>query len=98
MSLRPASLRVWALASVVGALATAFTIRALAGGDLEQFSGTALYGSAVYAMVVFIWPRLGPVVAGATAIGFCELVEIAQLTGVPAALSQRSVLARLALG
>jgi hypothetical protein len=49
-------------------------------------------------MVVFVWPRLHPAVAGAIAIGFCELVEIAQLTGAPAALSQRSLLARLALG
>jgi hypothetical protein len=95
---RPAVVRVWALVSVAVVLAAAFTIRAVAGGGLEQFSGTALYGSAVYAMVVFLWPRLHPAVAGVIAIGFCELVEVAQLTGVPAALSQRSMLARLALG
>jgi hypothetical protein len=98
MLLRPPVVRLWALVSVVAALAVAFTIRAVAGGDLEQFSGTALYGSAVYAMVVFVWPRLHPAVAGVVAIGFCELVEVAQLTGVPAALSERSLLARLALG
>jgi hypothetical protein len=98
MSLRPPVVRLWAAVAVAATLATAFTIRALADGDLEQFSGTALYGSAVYGMVVFVWPRLHPAVAGAIAIGFCELVEIAQLTGAPAALSQRSLLARLALG
>jgi hypothetical protein len=94
----PSHVRIWALVSGAVVLGLAFTIRALAGGDLEQFSGTALYGSAVYAMVVFAGPRLRPVVAGAIAICFCELVEVAQLTGVPAALSQRSLLARLALG
>lgn len=90
--------RLVAVGAAVVALAVAFTIRALAGGDLEQFSGTALYGSAVYAAVVFGWPRLHPVKAGAVAVGFCWLVEVAQLTGVPAALSQRSIVARLVLG
>jgi hypothetical protein len=90
--------RWWALVSVAAVLAVAFTIRALADGDLEQFSGTALYGAAVYTAVVFFWPRMHPFAVGAIAIGFCELVEVAQLTGVPAALSQRSTLARLALG
>lgn len=37
-------------------------------------------------------------VAGVAAVGFCWLVEFLQLTGVPAALSAHSVLARLALG
>ncbi|GIH04669.1 hypothetical protein Rhe02_27360 [Rhizocola hellebori] len=90
--------RWWALVSIAVTLAVAFAIRAWADGDLEQFSGTALYGSAVYGAVVFLWPRLRPLAVGAIAIGFCELVEIAQLTGVPAALSQRSYLARLAFG
>jgi hypothetical protein len=37
-------------------------------------------------------------VAGGAAIAFCWLVELLQLTGWPAELSERSVLARLALG
>ncbi|MFD0592987.1 DUF2809 domain-containing protein [Catellatospora coxensis] len=32
------------------------------------------------------------------AVAFCWLVELSQLTGVPAYLSERSLLARLALG
>ncbi|HEY0696296.1 MAG TPA: DUF2809 domain-containing protein [Micromonospora sp.] len=76
----------------------ALAIRALSDGALEQFSGTALYGSIVYAAVVFLWPRITPLVAGTVAVLFCWLVEFAQLTPVPAALSARSLLARLVLG
>lgn len=79
-------------------LAVALVIRALSGGRLEQYSGTALYASMVYAGVLFLWPRWAPLPAGGIAVGFCWLVEVAQLTGVPAALSARSLLARLVLG
>nr|BFE73684.1 hypothetical protein GCM10020092_069850 [Actinoplanes digitatis] len=45
------------------------------------------------------WCRAAdPWAAVAAAVAFCWLVELSQLTGVPAALSEHSVLARLALG
>ena len=82
-------------------LAAGLAIRFAGKGDgeaLAQRSGTALYASLVYAGVVFLWPRRSPLVSGGIALGFCWLVELFQLTGVPAELSARSVLARLALG
>lgn len=86
------------LAAAALFLAVALAIRAFAGGALEQYSGTALYASMVYAGVLFLWPRMAPLPAGGIAVGFCWLVECAQLTGVPATLSRRSLLARLVLG
>lgn len=41
---------------------------------------------------------MAPVPAGTVATVFCWLVECAQLTGLPAELSARSLVARLALG
>lgn len=85
-------------------LTVALTIRAVgtgtldSNGRLEQYSGTALYASMVYAGVLFLWPRLAPVRAGAVVIAFCWLVELSQLTGIPAILSAHSLLARLVLG
>ncbi|MFI7426673.1 DUF2809 domain-containing protein [Micromonospora sp. NPDC049836] len=79
-------------------LGLALLIRALDDGALRQYSGTALYASMVWAGVLFLWPRLAPVPAGAVATTFCWMVECAQLTGVPAELSARSLAARLALG
>lgn len=79
-------------------LGLALLIRAADDGALRQYSGTALYASMVWTMVLFLSPRMAPVRAGSLAIAFCWLVELAQLTGVPAELSARSVAARLALG
>ncbi|MEE6263601.1 ribosomal maturation YjgA family protein [Plantactinospora sonchi] len=84
--------------AAAGFLVVAMVIRALDDGAVAQHSGTLLYGSMVYVAVLFVAPRLGPVRAGVIATAFCWLVEVAQLTGVPAALSARSLLARLVLG
>ncbi|MDG6105564.1 DUF2809 domain-containing protein [Dactylosporangium aurantiacum] len=80
------------------ALAVAFAIRAVDDGALRQYSGTALYASMIYAGVYVLRPRTTPLVAGAAAIAWCWAMELAQLTGVPAELSSRSLLARYALG
>lgn len=91
-------IRLLMVALAAAFLALAFAIRAVADGALEQISGTALYASMVYAGVVFAWPRMRPWLVGAIAIGFCWAVELSQLTGIPAYLSARSIVARLALG
>ncbi|MFV2020449.1 DUF2809 domain-containing protein [Micromonospora sp. LOL_023] len=98
--------RLAGLAAAGGFLAVALGIRVLAGGDsvldssgaLQQYSGTALYASMVYAGVFVLLPAVRPVVAGVAAVSFCWLVELLQLTGVPAELSERSLAARLVLG
>ncbi|WP_345709084.1 DUF2809 domain-containing protein [Kitasatospora paranensis] len=52
----------------------------------------------VYALVVLVAPTLRPRVAAGRALAVSWAVELLQLTGVPAALSARSTLARLVLG
>jgi hypothetical protein len=94
----PSTIRLAAAISGAAALALAFGLRAVADGPLEQHSGTALYASLIYAIVVFLRPRLSPAASAAVATGFCWAVELAQLTGVPAALSAKSIAARLVLG
>lgn len=94
----PGTIRVVAALTAAGVLALAFGIRAVAGGPLEQHSGTALYASLIYALVVFVSSRIRPAVAAAVATGFCWAVELAQLTGIPAMLSAKSIVARLVLG
>ncbi|MCX4390900.1 DUF2809 domain-containing protein [Micromonospora peucetia] len=98
MSITPRRCRVMMLAAATLFLIVALVVRAAAGGGLEQHSGTALYASMVWAGVLFLRPRLSPPAAGAIAIAFCWAVEMSQLTGIPAALSARSLLARLVLG
>jgi hypothetical protein len=104
MSMSTRSIRLTAVASGVAFLAVAFAIRAFGGGPmfssapLEQYSGSALYASTMYAFVVFVWPRVAAPLAGIVALGVCWALELAQLTGVPAALSARSIVARLLFG
>jgi len=98
--------RLLAVAAIAAFLALALGIRlVLTGGDvlnsapaLAQFSGTALYAAMVYAAVIALFPTIRPWAAAVAAIVFCWLIEFFQLTGVPARLSDESVLARLALG
>ncbi len=103
----PASrVRLAALAAAGGFLAVALGIRVLGGGSgvldssgaLAQHSGTALYASMIYAGVFLLRTGATPLFAGAAAIAFCWLVELLQLTGVPAKLSEQSLIARLVLG
>nr|WP_296072795.1 DUF2809 domain-containing protein [uncultured Actinoplanes sp.] len=97
--------RAIALACVLFVLGLALAVRVLSGqgvldssGALPQYSGTALYAAMIYAGLFVLFPRASPPVAAAAALLFCWLVELSQLTGIPAELSSRSVLARLALG
>jgi hypothetical protein len=95
-----------AVACAGGFLAVALGIRVLASDDgvldssgaVAQYSGTALYASMVYAGAFLVAPHLRPLVAGVAAIVFCWLVELFQLTGLPAEWSEHSLVARLVLG
>ncbi len=93
-----------ALATACGFLVVGLGIRLLSGGvvdgsgALAQHAGTALYAAMIYAGVFLLIPRAEPWAAGTAAITFCWLVELLQLTGLPAELSERSLLARLVLG
>ncbi|NUO56713.1 MAG: DUF2809 domain-containing protein, partial [Hamadaea sp.] len=73
---------------------SAYAIRAVADGAVDQYSGAALSGAIVYTIVIFIRPRISPLVACIIATGYCWFIEFAQLTPVPAALSERSWLAQ----
>lgn len=76
----------------------AYAIRAMMDGPIEQYSGAALSGAIVYTIVIFIRPPISPLPAGVGVIAYCWFIEFAQLTPIPAALSQRSWLARQLLG
>ena len=89
--------RLVAAAAVVMILVLALGIRAVDDGALEQYSGTVLYASMIYAGLFVLWPA-PPVPAGVQAVGFCWAMELLQLTALPAALSARSSLARLVFG
>ncbi|WP_433360903.1 DUF2809 domain-containing protein [Streptosporangium sp. CA-115845] len=96
----PPALRTRLLAALAAALTVAagLTVRAVTGGWFGKYAGDALYTVLVYALIVLVWPRITPARAALGALAFSWAVELAQLTPVPAALSEVSVVARLVLG
>jgi len=90
--------RIAALVAAILILAAGLGVRAVTTGAFAKYGGVALYAALVYTLVVLLVPRWRPLWTGLVAVGFCWLVEFAQLTPYPADLSARSGLARLVLG
>ncbi|GAB2464520.1 ribosomal maturation YjgA family protein [Streptosporangium sandarakinum] len=90
--------RLPAVLAVAVTVAAGLGIRAVTGGWFGKYAGDALYTVLVHALVVAAVPRVSPFRAAACALAFSWAVEFAQLTPIPAALSEASVLARLVLG
>ncbi|MFG2005708.1 DUF2809 domain-containing protein [Spirillospora sp. NPDC048911] len=98
MSLGVRWTRLLMVVSAAGFTGVAFAIRATMDGPIEQYSGTVLFAALVYTIVLFIRPLTSPLPAGSAALAYCWFIEFAQLTPIPAALSERSRFARLLLG
>ncbi|WP_329039947.1 DUF2809 domain-containing protein [Streptomyces sp. NBC_00178] len=94
----PSAHRAAAAAAALVTVTAGLGVRAVAGGDFAKYAGDALYTVLVHTVVVLLAPRVRPSVAAGAALVFSWAVELAQLTGVPAELSRRSVVARLVLG
>lgn len=82
----------------VPVLAAGLVVRDVTTGAVGKYGGVALYAVLIHVLVVVVAPRLRPPAVAGVALGICVLVELAQLTPLPAALSERSVVARLVLG
>ncbi|MER7208713.1 DUF2809 domain-containing protein [Streptosporangium sp. NPDC000239] len=97
--LSPATrVRLAAVAAAVVTVAAGLAVRAVTGGWFGKYAGDALYTVLVHTLVVVVAPRLPAGRAASWALAVSWAVEFAQLTPVPAALSEASVLARLVLG
>ncbi|MGW2261055.1 ribosomal maturation YjgA family protein [Streptomyces sp. NPDC001780] len=79
-------------------VAAGLGIRAFGAGDVAKYGGDALYTVLVHVLIVLALPRVRPWGAAVGALAFSCAVELFQLTGVPADLAGRSVVARLVLG
>ena len=86
------------LLTAVVVLVAGLAVRAYTGGAFAKYAGIALYACLVYVIVRLFVPRASPPVVAPIALGLCWAIEFAQLTPVPANLSERSVLLRLVFG
>lgn len=92
------SLRLPAIVFAALVLAAGLAVRAWFDGPFAKYAGVALYATFAFGLVLVVAPRLAPWWAAAVALAWSWTVEFAQLTPWPAALSERSGLARLVLG
>ena len=94
---RPATSRVTA-----GLVAVALVVVGVAVSRLDHPLadpvGDALYAAFVFALLVVIAPRARSATLAIITFAFCAVVELAQLTGVPAAIVDAVPVARYALG
>jgi len=64
------------------------TSRAVSSGPSGSALGDILYATLVYVLVVLVVPRVRPAAVAVVALVLCWFVELAQLTGGPAALAE----------
>lgn len=93
---RPRRLRLSIVAVVV--IAAGLLIHLRGAGALADRTGDALYAVMVYVALAIVFPRAGVVVLGAGALTVCALIEVFQLTGLPALWAQGFWPVRLVLG
>lgn len=82
-----------ALVIVVGLLT-----HILGSGPIAGLAGDALYAVMVYLVIAVAFPRAHSVAVGAGTLAICMLIELFQLTGLPALWAQEFWPVRLVLG
>lgn len=92
----PARLPIAAAAAAVTVVG--LVVATTGSGPLADPAGDALYAVLVYLVLAFCAPGARRTVLAATAFGLCALVELAQLTGAPAALVEAWGPVRFLLG
>ncbi|MDQ0094023.1 ribosomal maturation YjgA family protein [Paeniglutamicibacter psychrophenolicus] len=92
------SRRLGAAACVLPVIALGLGARFLGSGPAADLAGGVLYAVLVYVLATFLRPRAGHVANALAALVFCVLIELLQLTDIPADLAAFFPPVRLVLG
>ena len=79
-------------------IALGLAVHYLLGGEPAAFLADALYAVLIALLVMLLAPRTRPAVVAGVAFAVCALIELAQLSGLPAALAQAVPPAALVFG
>lgn len=90
--------RVGTAIALVGVVLAGLAVTRFGAGPWANSAGDALYAAMAVLLVRFIAPRWSLRRHALIGLGWCWLVECAQLTGIPAAVVSQVPLARLVLG
>jgi len=90
--------RSWLLVTVALTITAGLTTHFLGSGPLADLAGDALYAVLVYLVIAFVFPRASMLRVGLSALSICALIELFQLTGLPAVWAEGFWPIRLVLG
>jgi hypothetical protein len=79
-------------------IAAGLLLHYLLRGDFGSFLADALYAVLIALLVMLLAPRTRPALVATIAFAVCALIEVAQLTGIPAALARAFPPSALAFG
>jgi hypothetical protein len=85
-------------AAAVAVVGSGLLVTRVGHGPVAGAVGDGLFAGLVYLLVALVAPRARVVVVGAIACGLCVVIELLQLTGIPAAATQVWGPARYVLG
>lgn len=92
------SRRLGAAACVLPVIALGLGARFLGSGLAADVAGGVVYAVLIYVLATFLRPRAGHVANALAALVFCVLIELLQLTDIPADLAAFFPPVRLVLG
>lgn len=90
--------RTWVAVGAVAVIAVGLATHLLGSGPAADLLGDALYATMIYLLVAFVSPRMRIPAVGTVALLICTLIEVFQLTGLPAAWAASFWPVRLVLG
>lgn len=79
-------------------IAAGLATHLLGSGPFADRAGDALYAVMIYLVIAAVFPRASVVAVGMSAVALCALIEMSQLTGLPALWAQSFWPVRLVLG
>jgi hypothetical protein len=94
----PFARRTWIAAVGAGVIALGLLVHFTMGGAGADFLADSLYAVLIYLIVTFVVPSFRPLTVTAVAFAICAVIELLQLSGVPAALGEVFPPTRLVLG
>ncbi|MGJ0389804.1 DUF2809 domain-containing protein [Microbacterium sp. CGR1] len=86
------------LAAAVLVILAGLAVHVLGSGPVADFTGDALYAVMIYLVIAAVFARAACWVIGAVAVVVCTLIELFQLTGIPAGWAEAFWPVRLVLG
>lgn len=86
------------LIAAVPVIVVGLAVHLIGSGPVANFAGDALYAVMIYLVIAVVFARAASWLIGTAAVVVCTLIELFQLTGLPAVWAEAFWPVRLVLG